>query len=127
MTAADVVDTNTGEVFLEANQELTSDKLHKIQEAGISSIEVFFPERDDMGNVITNTLRRDSVRKPEEALIEIYRKLRPAIRRPSTPRPRSSKACSSMRASMTSRASAGSSSTSSSTRIRTRPRSITAP
>jgi len=30
-----------------------------------------------MGNVITNTLRRDSVRKPEEALIEIYRKLRP--------------------------------------------------
>ena len=30
-----------------------------------------------MGNIITNTLRRDSVRKPEEALIEIYRKLRP--------------------------------------------------
>jgi len=77
MTAADVVDTNTGEVFMEANQELTSDKLHKIVEAGITSLDVFFPERDDMGNVITNTLRRDSVRKPEEALIEIYRKLRP--------------------------------------------------
>jgi DNA-directed RNA polymerase subunit beta len=30
-----------------------------------------------VGNIITNTLRRDSVRKPEEALIEIYRKLRP--------------------------------------------------
>jgi DNA-directed RNA polymerase subunit beta len=77
MTAADVVDTSTGEVFLEANQELTSDKLHKIVEAGITSLDVFFPERDDVGNVITNTLRRDSVRKPEEALIEIYRKLRP--------------------------------------------------
>jgi len=77
MTAADVVDTNTGEIFLEANQELTSDKLHKIVEAGITSFDVFFPERDDVGNVITNTLRRDSVRKPEEALIEIYRKLRP--------------------------------------------------
>jgi DNA-directed RNA polymerase subunit beta len=77
MTAADVVDTTTGEVLMEANQELTSDKLHKIVEARIPSIEVFFPERDDMGNVITNTLRRDSVRKPEEALIEIYRKLRP--------------------------------------------------
>ncbi len=77
MTAADVVDTSTGEVFMEANQELTSDKLHKIMEAGVTSIDVFFPERDDMGNVITNTLRRDSVRKPEEALIEIYRKLRP--------------------------------------------------
>ncbi len=77
MTAADVVDTSTGEVIVDANQELTSDKLHKIVEAGIATVDVFFPERDDMGNVITNTLRRDSVRKPEEALIEIYRKLRP--------------------------------------------------
>ncbi|MGB7190131.1 MAG: DNA-directed RNA polymerase subunit beta [Acidobacteriaceae bacterium] len=77
ITAADVVDTSTGEVFLEANQELTADKLHKLIAAGIASVEVFFPERDDVGNIITNTLRRDSVRKPEEALIEIYRKLRP--------------------------------------------------
>ncbi len=77
MTAADVVDTTTGEVLLEANHELTGDKLHKILESGVTQIEVFFPERDDVGNVISNTLRRDSVRKPEEALIEIYRKLRP--------------------------------------------------
>ena len=77
MTAADVVDKSTGEVLLEANHELTADKLHKITESGVTSIEVFFPERDDVGNIITNTLRRDSVRKPEEALIEIYRKLRP--------------------------------------------------
>ncbi|HEX3940309.1 MAG TPA: DNA-directed RNA polymerase subunit beta [Acidobacteriaceae bacterium] len=77
MTAADVVDTSTGEVLMEANQELTADKLHKIMEAGVATVDVFFPERDDVGNVITNTLRRDSVRKPEEALIEIYRKLRP--------------------------------------------------
>src|SRR5579871_1753444 len=77
MTAADVVDTSTGEVLMDANQELTAEKLHKLVEAGIKSVEVFFPERDDVGNVITNTLRRDSVRKPEEALIEIYRKLRP--------------------------------------------------
>jgi DNA-directed RNA polymerase subunit beta len=77
MTAADVVDTTTGEVLLEANQELTPDKLHKIGESGATSIQIFFPERDDVGNIITNTLRRDSVRKPEEALIEIYRKLRP--------------------------------------------------
>ncbi|HTY85669.1 MAG TPA: DNA-directed RNA polymerase subunit beta [Silvibacterium sp.] len=77
VTASDVVDTTTGEVFVEANVELTSDKLHKIIESGVTQIEVFFPERDDVGNIITNTLRRDSVRKPEEALIEIYRKLRP--------------------------------------------------
>ncbi|ADW67996.1 DNA-directed RNA polymerase subunit beta [Granulicella tundricola] len=77
MTASDVVDLSTGELLYEANQELTADKLHKILQSGVSSFELFFPERDDVGNIITNTLRRDSVRKPEEALIEIYRKLRP--------------------------------------------------
>ena len=77
MTAADVVDLTTGELLYEANQELSADKLHKVMQSGATSIEVFFPERDDVGNIITNTLRRDTVRKPEEALIEIYRKLRP--------------------------------------------------
>ncbi|HTV08951.1 MAG TPA: DNA-directed RNA polymerase subunit beta [Candidatus Aquilonibacter sp.] len=77
MTAAEVVDLTTGELLYEANQELTADKLHKILQSGVTSFEVFFPERDDVGNIISNTLRRDSVRKPEEALIEIYRKLRP--------------------------------------------------
>jgi DNA-directed RNA polymerase subunit beta len=77
MSASDVVDMSTGELLYEANQELTADKLHKIIQSGVSSFEVFFPERDDVGNIITNTLRRDSVHKPEEALIEIYRKLRP--------------------------------------------------
>ena len=77
LTAADVIDLATGEVVVEANVELTADRLHKVLSSGASSFEVFFPERDDVGNIITNTLRRDSIRKPEEALIEIYRKLRP--------------------------------------------------
>src|SRR3982075_1108804 len=77
MTAADVVDLTTGELLYDAHQELTADKLHKIIQSGVASFAVFFPERDDVGNIISNTLRRDSVRKPEEALIEIYRKLRP--------------------------------------------------
>ncbi|HEV7553394.1 MAG TPA: DNA-directed RNA polymerase subunit beta, partial [Candidatus Angelobacter sp.] len=76
-TAADVVDTASGEVLLEANSEITADKLAKIMDAGVEEIHVFFPERDDVGNVISATLRRDSVKTPQEALIEIYRKLRP--------------------------------------------------
>src|SRR5512135_1503320 len=76
-TAADVVDTNTGDVLLEANSEITADKLSKMMDAGIEEIHVFFPERDDVGNVISATLRRDNVKTPQEALIEIYRKLRP--------------------------------------------------
>ena len=46
-------------------------------DAGIAELHVFFPERDDVGTVISATLRRDSVKTPQEALIEIYRKLRP--------------------------------------------------
>ena len=77
LTAADVVDLNTGEVIVEANVELTADRLHKVLSSGAAVFEVFFPERDDAGNIISNTLKRDSIRKTEEALIEIYRKLRP--------------------------------------------------
>ena len=76
-TAADIIDTASGEVLLEANSEITADKLSKIMDAGVEEIHVFFPERDDVGNVISATLRRDSVKTPQEALIEIYRKLRP--------------------------------------------------
>jgi DNA-directed RNA polymerase subunit beta len=77
LTAADIVDQSTGEVVVEANLELTADRLHKVMSSGAQSFEIFFPERDDVGNIITNTLKRDSIHKPEEALIEIYRKLRP--------------------------------------------------
>ncbi len=76
-TAADIVDTSTGEVMLEANSEITADKIAKFIDAGIAEIDVFFPERDDVGTIISATLRRDSVKTPQEALIEIYRKLRP--------------------------------------------------
>jgi DNA-directed RNA polymerase subunit beta len=75
--AADVIDTNTGEVVLDANSELTTDKLSKMFEGNVGELQVFFPERDDVGTVISATLRRDSVKTPQEALIEIYRKLRP--------------------------------------------------
>src|SRR5947209_4985330 len=76
-TAADIVDTSSGEILLEANSDLTADKLSRPIETGVHEVHVFFPERDDVGNVISNTLRKDSVKTPQEALIEIYRKLRP--------------------------------------------------
>ena len=77
-SASDIVDTTTGEVLLEANSEITADKASKILESGgVVEMSVFFPERDDVGTVISQTLRRDSVKTPSEALIEIYRKLRP--------------------------------------------------
>src|SRR5437899_1283188 len=54
-TAGDVVDVNTGDILLEANSEITADKLSKFMDAGIEEIHVFFPERDDVRNVISAT------------------------------------------------------------------------
>ena len=75
--AADVVDMETGEVMVEANHELTPVTIGKLLEAGIPSFEIFFPERDEAGNVISATMRKDAVKTQNDALLEIYRKLRP--------------------------------------------------
>jgi DNA-directed RNA polymerase subunit beta len=74
---ADVVDMTTGEVLIDANSELTTTALAKLLEAGIGEFEIFFPERDDVGTVISATIRKDPVKAQNEGLIEIYRKLRP--------------------------------------------------
>jgi DNA-directed RNA polymerase subunit beta len=75
--ASDVVDMSTGEVMIDANQELTPTVIGKLIEAGIESFDIFFPERDEVGTVISTTLRKDPVKTRKDALIEIYRKLRP--------------------------------------------------
>src|SRR6187399_1040773 len=75
--AGDIVDSATGEVILEANEELTPRAISMAQEKNIDRIEVFFPERDDVGPIISTTLRKDAIKTHEEALIEIYRRLRP--------------------------------------------------
>src|SRR5215468_10130839 len=74
---ADIVDTNTGEVIVETNNELTQNIIRQIIDAGVPEIPVFFPERDDIGVVLSLTLRKDTIKTTQEALIEIYRKLRP--------------------------------------------------
>jgi len=73
--ASDVIDMSTGEVLVEANHELVN--IDKLLENGITSFQVFFPDRDDAGNVISVTLRKDPVKSQNDALLEIYRKLRP--------------------------------------------------
>ena len=74
---ADIIDMETGEILLEANREVTPAALGRFFDAGIENIDVFFPERDEAGNVLSKTLDKDSVKSQDEALLEIYRKLRP--------------------------------------------------
>src|ERR1039458_2057226 len=59
---ADVVDMATGEVLIDANSELTAAALSKLMESGIEEFEIFFPERDDVGTVISATIRKDAVK-----------------------------------------------------------------
>ncbi len=74
---ADVVDLSTGEVMAEANHELTQTVLGRLIENDLEGVSIFFPERDEVGNVISATLKKDPVKTQKEALLEIYRKLRP--------------------------------------------------
>jgi len=76
-TAADVVDPGTGEVLLEANEELTARVVSLAQEKGVPTVDIFFPERDEVGPIMSATLKKDAIRTHEESLIEIYRRLRP--------------------------------------------------
>ena len=75
--AADVVDPKTGEVILDANEEVTPRIISMAQEKEVGEIALFFPERDEVGSVMSATLKKDPIRTHEEALIEIYRRLRP--------------------------------------------------
>ena len=77
ITVGELVNRQTGEVLLEANKVLTPEVWATIAEAGITEVDIAFPDRDDVGVIVGRTLEKDTIRTPKEALIEIYRKLRP--------------------------------------------------
>src|ERR1700684_2848523 len=77
ITVGELVNRQTGEVLLEANKPLTPEMFTAIGEAGITEVDIAFPDRDDVGIVVGRTLEKDTIRTSKEALIEIYRKLRP--------------------------------------------------
>jgi DNA-directed RNA polymerase subunit beta len=74
---SDIINHETGEVIVESNSELTAAKIQQIVEEGIESFDVIFPKEDIIGDVISQTLKKDSISKPVDALLEIYRKMRP--------------------------------------------------
>ena len=73
----DVVDPETGEVLLEAFDEITPERLEGLQNAGIATLQVLAaPEGSDPG-VMENTLKKDPSEDEEDALTRIYNLLRP--------------------------------------------------
>jgi DNA-directed RNA polymerase subunit beta len=73
----DVVDPTTGELIAAANEEINETHLAKFREAGIERIDTLYVNDLDRGPYISNTLRIDSSRTQLEALVEIYRMMRP--------------------------------------------------
>ncbi|MGD9762616.1 MAG: DNA-directed RNA polymerase subunit beta [Candidatus Binatia bacterium] len=77
VSAHDVVDPKTGEVLLECNQEITSELLDRLRAAGVKEVEVLLMDDTHVGPSLRNTLLQDKVAAPEDAIIEIYKRLRP--------------------------------------------------
>ena len=77
IAATDIIDKNTGEVVLECNEELTEEKLEEFKVKGIDVFGLLFMDPFTVGSYIRDTLMNDNVAGPDEALIEIYRRLRP--------------------------------------------------
>ncbi|PZN33697.1 MAG: DNA-directed RNA polymerase subunit beta [Proteobacteria bacterium] len=73
----DVFNTETGEILAKANDILTSAVIDKLIEAGIEQVRVLYVNDLDRGPYISDTLRIDPTRTRLEALVEIYRMMRP--------------------------------------------------
>jgi len=75
--ANDIVDTETGELLAAANTELTDELVAQLIEAGIEHIRCLYVNDLDHGPFISNTLNIDPSTTRLEALVEIYRMMRP--------------------------------------------------
>src|SRR5436309_2012390 len=83
VSAHDVKDAKSGEVLLATNEEITEEKLEALRQRGVNKVEVLFLDDSHIGPSLRNTLLQDRIPSPEEAILEIYRRLRPGD--PPTP------------------------------------------
>ena len=77
VTPIDIVDENTGEVILECNEELTQAHLDELQARGIDEFPLLYLDPITTGTALRDTLLADKTLTQDEAIIEIYRRLRP--------------------------------------------------
>src|SRR5258708_33284774 len=74
---ADTVDLDTGEVIFEANELVPEDVEERLDGRNATPVELFFPDWELTGSTLSNTLAKDTTTNAKEALIEIYRRMRP--------------------------------------------------
>ena len=75
--AHDIVDTDSGELLAKANDEITADIAKLLVEKGVKQVQTLFTNDLDHGPFISDTLRIDPTSNALEAMVEIYRMMRP--------------------------------------------------
>ncbi|MDC3110928.1 DNA-directed RNA polymerase subunit beta [Pelagibacteraceae bacterium] len=75
--AEDIINSKSGEVYFEASDEITPETLEKIDELGLKNIHILNVDGINVGAFIRDTLRLDKNLSPEDAVVEIYKVLRP--------------------------------------------------
>ena len=75
--ARDIVDKETGEIIVPCNTNISDEILDKLVEAGVRRIETIYTNDLDCGSYISDTLAIDVTSNRLEALVEIYRMMRP--------------------------------------------------
>jgi DNA-directed RNA polymerase subunit beta len=81
--SSDVLDSKTGEILIRCNEELTAEGIMLLRERGIGSFQFIHIDEDRENASIRDTLLMDRIETAEDAIIEIYRRLRPS--NPPTP------------------------------------------
>ena len=74
---SDVVDLESGEVLFEANDQVPDDLVDRLSGRKYTGIDLFFPDWELCGPILSNTLTKDSTSGAKDALLEIYRRMRP--------------------------------------------------
>ena len=75
--AKDILDRKTGEVILQCNERLSEEAVQKLRTAGLRQLPILFIDGLNVGSYLRDTLEQDRTDSDEEALLEIYRRLRP--------------------------------------------------
>jgi len=76
IVAEDVIDMETGEIFVAKDEELNEEIIENIQESSLKQIKLITSEVSADQDLILNTLKKDTSQNKEEALFAIYRQLR---------------------------------------------------
>ena len=75
--AADIINEETGEVMFPCNAELTEELIAEFVEQGVTKFQTIYTNDLDCGPFISDTLRVDNTTSKLEAMVEIYRMMRP--------------------------------------------------